>query len=135
MSNIIKTNKNILFEKLNDLKNLNLDEDDCVIRDQYVEDVGVFTSNFKFEESTEEEIKDAKRYNEVEIPLKKKAEILKRNHYILKTQLNTVIDNYNQFSLRAVKKEIDNSDQPKTPEIIVGGLRNLRLAKDKNKNK
>jgi hypothetical protein len=45
-------------------------------------------------------MEDAKHYNTIEIPLKRTAEKLKVNNYILKTQYNILVDAWNRVKLK-----------------------------------
>jgi len=95
-----KENLEEIMKILNRLRELKLNEEDGDVRDDFINSMGDFLKDFKLKEVTNEEIEDAKRYNNVEIPLKKrKAENLKSDSYQLKTHLNSLKTSYNRLKL------------------------------------
>jgi len=103
-----------IMSLLHQLKALNLSSDlieegkpsDNEIRNIFINRLGDFLNNLKLIVSTNEEKEDAKRYDDVEVPLKQKADDLKQQSFQLKTQLNAVQGVYNRIGLKQIVKEI-----------------------------
>lgn len=120
--------KNILF----DLKNLKFDSEELSeMRDDLINNIGSFLNDFKQTTVSEEEITDARRYNEIEIPLKEKAEELRFDSYQLKTQLNSLKTSYNRLKLN---ETILLTPKKEEKTIISIGLKKKRKTEN-NTNK
>jgi len=97
---------------LSKIKNLNLYEDDRNFADHYIENVGEDLEKIILLDTTIEEKSDALKYNEIEIPLKKKALLLKNTSFQIQSQLKATKDAYSRLKL---KEFIPPSPTPPIP--------------------
>jgi len=121
-----KENLEEIMKILNRLRELKLNEEDGDVRDDFINSMGDFLKDFKLKEVTNEEIEDAKRYNNVEIPLKRKAENLKSDSYQLKTHLNSLKTSYNRLKL---EEAIIETPKKIETEIKTIGLKRKQVKK------